>query len=95
MPALKLPESELLLEQLRRIYLKAEQEIIDTIAYKRSRGLIDYAEMAALERVQRILAQLRDACWRYVPRLVESHFYEAHPESARLAEPVAKHAAGY
>lgn len=95
MPELNLPEWAILLEKLRRIYRKAEDDILDAISYKRTYGLIDYAEVAALERVQRILAQLQDDCWRYVPRLVESHFYAAHPERAWLLEPVAKHTAGY
>lgn len=95
MPELNLPEWAILLEKLRRIYRKAEDDILDAISYKRGNGLIDYAEVAALERVQRILAQLQDDCWRYVPRLVESHFYAAHPERAWLLEPVAKHTAGY
>lgn len=95
MSTLKLPESGLLLEGLRRIYQKAEQDILDAVFYKRGRGLVDYAETAALERVQRILTGLQDDCWRYVPRLVESYFYEEHPEAARLQESAAKHAAGY
>lgn len=90
-----LPEWVILLEKLRRVYRKAEDDILEAISYKRGRGLIDYAEVAALERVQRILARLQDDCWRYVPRLVESHFYAAHPERAWLLEPVAKHTAGY
>jgi len=82
-------------EALRAVYLKAEQELIGAISYKRTNGLIDYAEQAALERVQRILINMQDACWRYVPILVESSFYVQHPEKARLTEPIMKHLYGY
>ncbi|WP_312281380.1 phage minor capsid protein [Oscillibacter sp.] len=84
-----------ILEQLRKVYLQAEQSLFDALTYKRSNGLIDYSEQAALERVQRTLANMQDACWRYVPILVESSFYVQHPEKARLAEPMAKHLYGY
>lgn len=82
-------------EALRAVYLKAERDLLDAISYKRSNGLIDYAEQAALERVQRILIDMQDACWRYVPILVESNFYVQHPEKARLAESTMKHLYGY
>lgn len=82
-------------EALRRIYLKAEQDLVDTITRKRSGGRLDYAEQAALERVQRILADLQDRCWRYVPLLIESNFYAVHPDRARLPESVEKHLRGY
>ena len=82
-------------EKLRQIYLKAEQDLLNALSYKRSNGLIDYAEQTALQRVQRILIQLQDDCWRYVPVLVESNFYAQHPDKARLAEPVGKHLTGY
>lgn len=71
-------------EALRAVYLKAEQDLVSAIAYKHSKGLIDYAEQAALERVQQALAAMQDACWRYVPVLVESNFYVWHPDAARL-----------
>lgn len=82
-------------EHLRALYLKAEQDLVDAISYKRSKGLIDYAEQAALHRVQRILAGLQDECWRYVPVMVESEFYVHHPAAARLPESVVKHMTGY
>lgn len=64
-------------ESLRAVYLKAEHDLVDAISYKRSNGLIDYSEQAVLERVQKTLANMQDACWRYVPILVESAFYAA------------------
>lgn len=87
--------SDRIQENLRQIYLKAEQDLLNALSYKRSNGLIDYAEQAALQRVQQILIQLQDDCWRYVPILIESNFYVQHPDKARLAETVGKHLAGY
>lgn len=84
-----------ILEQLRRVYLQAEQSLLDALTYKHAKGLIDYSEQAALERVQQTLVNMQDACWRYVPVLMESSFYVQHPEKARLAEPTVKHLYGY
>lgn len=82
-------------ERLRKIYLKAESDIIDAIAYKRSRGLVDYAEVAALDRVQKILQGLINDTWKYAPKMIEAYFYVHHPEARAFYEPVGKHLAGY
>lgn len=82
-------------EQLRRIYLKAEQDIIEAIFYKRRRGLIDYSEQAALRRVQRILTDMQDTCWKYDPKMIEANFYVSHPELAKMQDPVQKHISVY
>ena len=82
-------------EALRAVYMKAEGDLLEAISYKHSNGLIDYAEQAALERVQRILIDMQDSCWRYVPVLIESNFYVQHPDKARLAESTMKHLYGY
>lgn len=68
------------LERLRRIFLKAEADIINEIARLRAQGLIDYHAVGALRRVQSILRKLNDDCWTYVPRMVESYFYVKNPE---------------
>lgn len=80
---------------MRKVYLQAEQSLLDALTYKHLKGLIDYAEQAALDRVQKTLVTLQDECWRYVPILVESGFYAQHPEKARLEEPTIKHLYGY
>lgn len=87
--------SERIKEQLRKIYLKAEQDIIEAIFYKRRRGLLDYSEQAALRRVQRILTNMQDACWKYVPKMIEANFYVSHPELAKMQDPVQKHIGAY
>lgn len=84
------------LDYLRKIYLKAEVDIINEIARLRMRGLIDYHVVAALDRVQKILFSLQDTCWKYVPRMIEREFYVNHPEwYTRAPKSVFAHLMGY
>lgn len=84
------------LEELIALFLRAETEIINEIGRLRSRGLVDYHAVAALERVQAILRSLENKAWEYVPKMIEKQFYTAHPEARRMkGETVEKHAAGY
>ena len=53
-------------EKLRRIFLKAETDIINEIGRLRTLGLVDYHAVAALNRVQRILDKMKTVCWEYV-----------------------------
>lgn len=69
---------------MRMLFLRTEQELISEIKRKRKNELIDYAEVASLERVQRILQAMVDESWSYVPTMIETIFY--HSE---------KHANGY
>lgn len=78
------------LDHMRKVYLKAEVDIINEIARLRSRGLVDYHAVAALERVQKILLSLQDEAWRYVPRMIEKYFYVNHPELYTRAPKTAK-----
>ena len=55
MPTLARASPDRELERLIRLYLKAENNIINEIGRLRSRGLVDYHAVAALERVQAIL----------------------------------------
>ena len=95
MPGLtrKPPSKEL--EKLIQLFLQAETDIINEIGRLRSLGLVDYHAVAALERVQRILRQLENDCWEYVPKMVEREFYVRVPEARKIPEPVEKHRAGY
>ena len=84
------------LDYLRKVYLKAEVDIINEIARLRSRGLIDYHAVAALERVQKILLSMQDETWKYAPRLIERYFYVNHPEEYTRAEKsIIGHLRGY
>lgn len=96
MPHLARASPDRELERLIRLYLKAETDIINEIGRLRSRGLVDYHAVAALERVQAILRQLEADDWEYVPRLVEAQFYVRRPDARAVpGETVEKHRAGY
>jgi hypothetical protein len=68
-----IPYAEEILK-LRQVFLRSEESIISAIGYKRSRGYVDYAEHAALERVQAILQKMIDDSWEYVPRAIERQY---------------------
>lgn len=96
MPTLARASPERELQRLIRLYLKAETDIINEIGRLRSRGLVDYHAVAALERVQEILRQLETDEWEYVPRMVEAQFYARHPEARAIpGETAEKHLRGY
>lgn len=95
MPILTRATPQRELERLIKLYLKAETDIINELGRLRSEGLVDYHAQAALERVQAILRQLESDSWTYVPKMIESNFYVRHPEARAIAEPIAKHVAGY
>ena len=67
---------------LRQLFLRAERQIIDEITRKRAAGYVDYAEVAALERVQQILQNMQDECWEYVPEMIEKIFYRSDKDAA-------------
>ena len=71
MPNLKRAPNAAEQEKLRRIFLKAETDIINEIGRLRSMGLVDYHAVAALNRVQAILKKMESDCWDYVPKLIE------------------------
>ena len=64
------------------LYLRTERQIIDEITRKRAAGYVDYAEVAALERVQAILQNMTDETWTYVPQMVEKIFYRSEKDAA-------------
>ena len=70
---------------LRRLFLKTEQELIREIMRKRSAGYVDYAEAAALERVQKILQDMVDDSWEYIPEMIETIFYHSDKDAAGYA----------
>lgn len=86
MPSLNRASNERELDRLRSIFLKAETDIINEIGRLRTRGLVDYHAVAALERVQAILRKLESDCWEYVPRMIERQFYVRVPEARKPLE---------
>ncbi|MBD5153777.1 MAG: minor capsid protein [Oscillibacter sp.] len=99
MPTLRPGPADRELQRLIEIFLKAETDIINEIGRLRSRGLIDYGAVGALERVQAILRKLENDCWTYVPRMLEEKFYYVnHPDARKpMEEPETpeKHLRGY
>ena len=96
MPTLRRATNEAELKKLVSLFLKAETDIINTIGRLRSAKNVDYAQVAALERVQAILRQLENDAWTYVPKVIEKQFYVAHPEARRIkGETTKKHLRGY
>ena len=71
----KSPREEKAILKVQKIYLDAERKIIAEITRKRRLGLVDYAEVAALERVQQILADMQSDSFIYIPTMVETIFH--------------------
>ena len=67
---------------LRNLFLRTEQELIREITRKRAAGHVEYAEVAALERVQKILQNMVDTSWSYVPVMIEKIFYHSDKDAA-------------
>lgn len=67
---------------MRMLFLRTEQEIINVINRKRSVVHVDYAEVAALERVQKILQSMIDQSWAYVPAMIEKIFYHSDKDAS-------------
>lgn len=67
---------------MRMLFLRTEQNLIHEITRKRKAGLIDYAETASLERVQRILQNMVDESWDYVPKMIETIFYHSDKDAS-------------
>ena len=78
------------------MFLKAETDIINTIGRLRSARNVDYAQVAALERVQAILRKLENDAWTYSRKAIEKMFYVRVPEARRIeGETTVKHLRGY
>lgn len=73
---IKPPNEEDVTDYLRLLYLKTEQRLIKEIKRKRANGYVDYAEVAALERTQKILQDMVDESWDYIPTMLEKIFYK-------------------
>ena len=56
---------------LRMLFLRTEQRLLAEIRRKRAQGYVEYAEVAALKRTQKILQDMVDESWDYVPAMIE------------------------
>ena len=77
------PKTADLVDYLRRLFLYTEQELLAEITRKRRRDLVDYAEVASLERVQGILTNMVDETFTYAPTMIEKIFYRSANDAAR------------
>ena len=73
----KATPGEMAAKRLQLIYTKAEQSIIREITRKRTLGLVDYADVTALNRVQEILRNMVDESGEYIPIAIKDPFYKA------------------
>mgnify|MGYP002791419185 CR=1 FL=1 len=71
------PEGKDLTAFLRMLFLRTEKRLLSEISRKRTQGYVDYAEVAALKRTQKILQDMVDESWNYVPTMIESIFYRS------------------
>lgn len=69
------PREERAILKVQKIYLNAERKIIAEITRKRQLGYVDYAEVAALERVQKILMDMQSDSFLYIPEMIETIFH--------------------
>ena len=67
---------------MRALFLQTEQDLIREIMRKRDQGYVDYAEVAALERVQKTLQNMVDESWEYIPQMIETIFYHSDKDAA-------------
>ena len=79
------PEKADITVLLRNLFLRTEQELIKEISKKRMLGQVEYAEVIALERVQRILQNMVDTSWNYVPAMIEKIFYHSDKDATGYA----------
>ena len=76
MPIIRKPApGQLKADRMRMIYLRAEQQILKEITRKRNLGLVDYSEVAALQRVQQILRDMTTEAEEYAPVMIKMQFY--------------------
>ena len=67
------------------LFRQTELKLIREIARKRGQGYVDYAEVAALERVRRTLQQMTKDAEKYVPLMIEHEFYQGAEAAAGYA----------
>lgn len=86
MPPVIVPPSENGAEAyLLALFRQTELKLIREIARKRGQGYVDYAEVAALERVRRTLQRMTGDAEKYVPLMIEHEFYQGKEAAAGYA----------
>ncbi|MBR3238778.1 MAG: minor capsid protein [Oscillospiraceae bacterium] len=80
MPSLIRPKVSDPQAHLQSLFLRTEKKLVDEIARKLNAGYVDYAERAALKRVQETLRTMEDECFTYVPRMVQEKFIKSNKD---------------
>ena len=80
MPTLIRPKKVDAEKYLLWLFQKTENDIINEILRKRRMGYVDYAEVAALERIQGDLQTMVDQSQVYVPKMIEKRFYGSNKD---------------
>lgn len=80
MPSLIRPSSIDAERYLIWLFLRTEKKLVDEIVRKQTSGYVDYAEQAALKRVQGTLKDLEDESFTYVPRMVREAFIKTNKD---------------
>lgn len=80
MPSLIRPRRVDAQKHLQSLFLRTEKSLVDEIARKLGSGYVDYAERAALKRVQETLMTLENECFKYVPLMVQEKFIKANKD---------------
>lgn len=80
MPSLIRPKASDAQAHLQSLFLRTEKKLVDEIARKLNAGYVDYAERAALKRVQETLRTMEDECFTYVPRMVQEKFIKSNKD---------------
>ena len=65
---------------LQSLFLRTEKKLVDEITRKLNAGYVDYAERAALKRVQETLRTMESECFVYVPRMVQERFIASNKD---------------
>lgn len=86
---IKPPREPEIVSELKRVYLQAERSIIAEITRKRSLQLVDYADVAALKRVQAILNKMTDKVEEEFRPSIEEIFYKSEKAANGYANAMA------
>lgn len=77
-PKIVPPDKNGAAEYMLLVFQKTEKKLIQEIERKRRLGYVDYAEVAALQRVRKTLQEMLDEAEAYVPKAIEYEFYEGY-----------------
>lgn len=62
-------------EQLKKIYEKAQAKVIKIVERQRANNYVDYSSVAQLEKIRDVLEQMRKEAYRVIPKTLEKQYY--------------------